>query len=74
MKRLEAKLLDLGVVEETDIVVIEKAVASLYVSVMSRLGEHVTYIWQNGNFVLVQGYAHVSNIERLLKLEVSEFE
>ena len=74
MKRLEAKLLDLGVVEETDIVVIEKAVASLYVSVMGRLGEHVTYIWQNGNFVLVQGYVHVSNIEKLLKLEVSEFE
>lgn len=71
--KLQAKLIDMGVVEEESVVVIKEANGSLYVTVVSGLSNTVTYIWMNGVLTLIEGYCHVSNIEKLKELEVEKF-
>lgn len=77
--KLHAKLIDLGVVDsETDLVVIKEAgtgdFKSVYVTVVSGLGDVIVYIFQNNKFVMLEGKAHVSDIERLKDLDLEEFE
>lgn len=72
--KLQAKLIDMGIIEENNVVVIKESCGSLYVTVVSGLSDTVTYIWMNGVLTLIDGYCHVSNIEKLKELEVEKFE
>ena len=79
IKQLEAKLEDLGVIQENDFVLIADSgdlpVKSVYINVVSRLSNHVCYIFQENKLVMVEGNdIHVSDILKLKDLDLEEFE
>lgn len=74
-KKLEAKLIDIGVVEETDTVVINNCEDSVYITVVSGLNNVSSYIFQNNKLVMFEGTnMHLSDILRLKDLDLEEFE
>jgi len=79
--KLHAKLIDLGVVEEEqDTVIIKESqpigeLKSTYIIVISGLGNVATYIFHNNKLVMIEGNnIHVSDIDKLKKLDLEEFE
>lgn len=73
-RKLEAKLIDIGVMSEDDKAVIKSFNDSLYVTIISGLDKHVTYTWMRGKLTFADGHAYIDDIEKLKKLEVEKFE
>lgn len=75
--KLHAKLIDMGVVEESDVVVIKEStilIHSHYITVVSCLNEVASYIYQNNELVMIEGSANLSNVLRMKDLDLEEFE
>lgn len=75
--KLHATLLDMGVVEENDTVVIKVSPSdypSVYITVVSGLSSVASYNFQNNELVIIEGQAHLTDILRMKDLNLEEFE
>ena len=75
--KLHATLLDMGVVEENDTVVIKVSPSdypSVYITIVSGLNNVSSYIFQNNELVIIEGKAHLTDILRMKDLNLEEFE
>ena len=75
--KLHAKLIDMGVADENDVVVIKESPSdypSHYITVVSSLNSVASYIYQNNELVIVGGEAHLTDILRMKDLNMEDFE
>jgi len=75
--KLHAKLIDMGVVEENDVVVIKETNnirPSYYITVVSCLNQVASYIYQDNKLVIIEGSVNLNNILRMKDLDLEEFE
>ena len=71
--KLQAKLIDMGVVEEDDVVVIKQSGSSVYITVVNGLNSVASYIFQNNELVIVEGNSvHINDILRMKELDLDE--
>lgn len=72
--KLQAKLIDIGVVEEDDVVVIKQSGSNVYITVVNGLNSVASYIFQNNELVIVEGNSiHINDILRMRELDLIEF-
>jgi len=75
--KLHAKLIDMGVVEENDVVVIKETKGyypSVYITVVTGLNKVASYTYQDNELVIIEGSVHLSNVLRMKDLDLEEFE
>lgn len=71
--KLQAELLDLGVISEEDIVYIKESSNGLYITVISGLNNVASYIFQDNELVIVEGNnIHVNDILKMKELDLNE--
>ena len=75
--KLHAHLIDIGVVDENDVVVIKDSPSvypSHYITIISGLNSVASYNYQNNELVIVEGEAHISDILKMKDLNMEDFE
>lgn len=72
--KLLAKLEEIGVIDDTDVVEIKGHEHYMRVSIISSSDEYSSYQWSNGKLTFVYGECYIPTIEKLMKLEVNDFE
>ena len=75
--KLHAHLIDIGVVDENDVVVIKESPSnypSHYITIVSGLNSVASYNYQNNELVIVEGEAHLTDILKMKDLILEEFE
>ena len=76
--KLHATLLDMGVVEENDTVVIKVSPSdypSVYITIVGGLNDVASYNFQNNKLVIIEGNnVHLTDILKMKDLNLEEFE
>jgi hypothetical protein len=79
--KLQAKLIDLGVLEEDDTIRIEVSdflaglVGGVYITIISGLANIQSYYYSDNRLAIVEGNSvHISDIDIMRNLDLEEFE